>query len=130
MDSPNESGGTEGIMKYEKIYFTGYAKLPANASASTSYSQFTLGILISIKTGRIEEADCTLLTELARNMVKSYFVGHHIIDEFDDMVEEVMIRHQGAYNKALVKAIGDIKRKYIAFCEANGILVDDTPATK
>ena len=64
---------------------------------------------------------CTLLTELARSMVKSYFVGRHILRDFDEMVETVTVCHQGAFSKALIRAIGDIRRKYIAFCQQYGL---------
>ena len=108
-------------MKYRTAYFAGYAKFPSNVSVNTIYSSFTLGVVISLDTGVITNADCTLITPMAREMVKDYLVGYNIVLDYDEMVQEITIRHQGVCCKAILRSLAEIHRKYLAFCEQYGI---------
>lgn len=103
-------------MKYNRIYFNENLELHGNASADTSYPPFVLNVVISASTGRIEAVDCTLMPQLAGKMARSYFIGRNIIADFEEMVEEVAVRHQDIYNEALIKAIDNIRKKYISLC--------------
>lgn len=102
---------------YKTVYFCGYAKLPTNMSANNVFGQITLGLLIDMETGIIEDLSCTLLSSLAIQMVQSYMVNRHILNDFDAIVEEISYRHQGNAQRPLIKALTDIRRKYIDFVE-------------
>lgn len=108
------------MLKYETAYFCGYAKLPSALATIAVNGMLTLGLKIHLGTGKIEGVSVTLLSELAVDMVSSYFIGKHLIDDYDSMVEEVLFRHQGVASKSLIKALGDIRRNYIEYMTKNG----------
>ena len=102
-------------MKYRTAYFCGYAKLPQSVSANNVYGILTLGLLIDVETGIIEKVSCTLLASLAIEIVSSYFTNRHIVDDYEKIIDEITFRHQGLAQKSIVKAFGEIHRKYIEF---------------
>lgn len=108
------------MLKYETAYFCGYAKLPSALATTAVNGMVTLGLKIHLETGKIEDVSVTLLSGLAVSMVKSYFIGKHIVDDFDSMVEEVTFRHQGNASKSLIKALGDIRRNYLEYMSKYG----------
>ncbi len=115
------------MLKYETAYFCGYAKLPSALATTAVNGMLTLGLKIQLETGKVEGVSVTLLSELAVSMVRSYFIGKGIVDDFDAMVEEVTFRHQGNASKSLIKALGDIRRNYLEYMSKyNGYLSGDT----
>lgn len=106
-------------MKYETAYFCGYAKLPQSLSANTIYSILTLGLEIELNTGLIRRTSCTLLTSLAEEMVSSYMSGKNILTDYENMVDEITVRHQGCAQKPIIKALGEIYRKFSSFKSNN-----------
>lgn len=104
-------------MKYETAYFCGYAKLPTVLPTTTTNNGVTLGLVIEIESGKILNASVTFLSEIAVGMVRSYVVDKNIVDDFDEMTEEIMYRHQGVAAKPLIKALSDIRRNYIEYME-------------
>jgi hypothetical protein len=105
------------VPDFKTVYFCGYAKLPTNMSANNVFGQITLGLLIDMETGIIVDLSCTLLSPLAIQMVQSYMVNRHIINDFDNMVSEISYRHQGNAQRPLIKALSDIRRRYVEFVE-------------
>ena len=107
-------------MKYESAYFCGYSKLPSNITTSEVYVMLTLGLKIELETGAIQDVSVTLLSPLALSIVKSYFIGRHVVDDHDAIVEEITYRHQGNAAKSIIKAYRDIRRSYQVYMEKNG----------
>ena len=104
-------------MKYESAYFCGYAKLPSALPTTVTNSSLTLGLLIELKSGKILDTSVTLLSPLAIRMVTSYTLGRNIVDDFEEMCDEILCRHQGVAAKPLVKALGDIHRNYLEYIQ-------------
>ena len=104
-------------MKYESAYFCGYAKLPSALPTTVTNSSLTLGLLIELKSGKILDTSVTLLSPLAIRMVSSYTLGKNIVDDFEEMCDEILCRHQGVAAKPLVKALGDIHRNYLEYIQ-------------
>ena len=102
-------------MKYRTVYFCGYAKLPQSISANNAYSILTIGLLIDVKTGIIEKVGCTLLTDLAVEIVSGYFINRHIVDDYKEIIDEISFRHQGLAQKSIIKAFCEVHKKYIEF---------------
>jgi len=105
------------MISYDTIYFAGYAKLPIGIPSNSIYSYLSINLIINIRTGIIEEAESTLMSKLAQKMVRQYLTGKHILDDYEAIVEEIAIRHQGVVQKALIMAFRDINKKYQAFCQ-------------
>ena len=47
-------------------------------------------------------------------------MGKNVLRDYDEIVEEIGYRHQGAAAKSIIKAFGDIHRNYIEYMEKNG----------
>lgn len=108
-------------MKYETAYFVCNARLPQELPASKVYDRLALGAKIRLSSGIIEDISCTLLSPLALEMVREYLIGKDIVNDFDSIIEEVEFRHQGLAQKAIVKGIVEINKKYLDFCKARKI---------
>lgn len=107
-------------MKYQTAYFCGYAKLPSALPTTTTNGSITLGLKIALETACIEDVSVTFLSNLALSMCREYFVGKNVLRDYDEIVEEIGYRHQGAAAKSIIKAFGDIHRNYIEYMEKNG----------
>lgn len=108
------------VLKYPTAYFCGYAKLPAALPTTISNSSLTLGLEINLDTGIIENVSVTLLSDLAKKMVTTYFKDKHVIKDYDSIVEEITERHQGTACKPLIKAYGDVCRSYADYMANHG----------
>ena len=106
-------------MRYETAYFCGYAKLPMALPATVTNGGLTIGLKIELETGIIQDASCTLLSNLAQEMVKSYVVGRNIVDDIRSITQEIFYRHQGIAAKPIIKAIEDIRKNYLEYMEKN-----------
>ncbi len=107
-------------MKYQTAYFCGYAKLPSALPTTTTNGSITLGLKIDLETACIEDVSVTFLSNLALSMCREYLIGKNILRDYDEIVEEIGYRHQGAAAKSIIKAFGDIHRNYIEYMEKNG----------
>lgn len=107
-------------MKYETAYFCGMAKVASSMATTTSNGSLNLGMLIELETGRVLDVSVTLITKLAQESVRSYFVGKRIIEDYDSMVEEATYRHVGIAVKPILKALADIRRNYEEYMNENG----------
>lgn len=107
-------------MKYQTAYFCGYAKLPSALPTTTTNGSITLGLKINLETACIEDVSVTFLSNLALSMCREYFVGKNILRDYDEIVEEIGYRHQGAAAKSIIKAFGDIHRNYIEYMRKTG----------
>ena len=87
---------------------------------TTTNGSITLGLKIDLETACIEDVSVTFLSNLALSMCREYFVGKNILRDYDEIVEEIGYRHQGAAAKSIIKAFGDIHRNYIEYMEKNG----------
>ena len=107
-------------MKYETAYFCGNAKTPAAMANISNANNLILGLLVELETGRVRDVSVTLITDLAKELVRSYFIGKNLITDYDAIVEEISFRHVGSATKSLIKALTDIRRNYLEYMEING----------
>jgi hypothetical protein len=104
------------ILLENEILLTGYARLPKGITATEIYGSVAVGILADIKTGEIIDIECSLVTDLARNFVRSIVKGHNLL-EFDKIEAVFAKRYYGSAEKALVTAIKRCSDKYIQIIE-------------
>ncbi len=92
-----------GKMKNE-VFVTGYAKLPQGITASELYTVICVGLLVDKETGIILDAECSLVTNLAKSVFKSLVVDHDLNDI--EMIEAGFVKHYyGSAKKALISAM-------------------------
>jgi hypothetical protein len=94
-----------------KVFVTGYAKLPQGITASELYTVICIGLLVDRNTGIIEDAECSLVTSLAKRIFKELVVGHDLKDIVE--IESGFIEHYfGSAKKALISAMRTCNEKF------------------
>jgi hypothetical protein len=92
-----------GKMKNE-VFVTGYAKLPQGITASELYTVICVGILVDKETGIILDAECSLVTSLAKRVFKELVVNKNLNDI--ESIEAGFVKHYyGSAKKALISAM-------------------------
>ena len=59
-----------------KVFLSGYAKLPDNTTAQKLYSHLVLVVTAEMPGGIIQDADCTMATELGRRFIRELLTGY------------------------------------------------------
>lgn len=113
-------------IKYDKntVYFISYAQLPENISAKKVVGTIGLGIVVDFYTDVIVDTSCTLITEEAREFLKTIIVGYNIAEGIDELIDEIRFRFNGQSQKSVCVVLRDVQRKYIAWREANQENID------
>ena len=103
-------------MKYDldkHVYFISYAKIPNNISAAIYSGHVGLGFVINHITGTIDDVSCTLLTQVARDFLKSIMTGYNLHENnVDELVARVKKIYHGHSQKALCVIIKENYKKY------------------
>jgi formate dehydrogenase assembly factor FdhD len=102
-------------MDYETVYFVAYARLPRDIPASEQFVRVAIGAEILVSTGMVLNVSCTLPSQLARDFVSGYLLKKNIVNDLDEIVGEINYRHQGDVQKAIIKTVVEINKKYLAF---------------
>ena len=67
------------MFKYKTAYFCANAKLSTQVATPVVNGCLTLGLLIDLASERIEDVSVSLNSDLARCIVKEYFVGKRVV---------------------------------------------------
>jgi len=67
-------------MEKNKIFITGYAKLPEGITATELYKVVAIGVVVDRDTSEILEADVTLSTKTGKKFVAELLVGHKLME--------------------------------------------------
>ena len=102
-------------MQDKKVLFSGYAKLPTGITASEMYKVIGIIVVVDMKTGFIENADCTLATKTARDHVCRHIVGYNLSNGLEGLQEILEDVYQGSAKKAVTTAIRIIYDKYKSY---------------
>jgi len=94
-----------------EIFVTGYAKLPKGITATELYSVVAVGLIVNKETGVIIDADCSLVTRVAKNFFNKLVVGKNIKD-YDTIYEDFKQHYYGSAKKALISAMKTCHEKY------------------
>lgn len=93
------------MFKYKTAYFCAYAKLSTQVATPVVNGCLTLGLLIDLASERIEDVSVSLNSDLARCIVKEYFVGKRVVKDSAQIIEEINMRHRGNAVKAIINGI-------------------------
>ena len=94
------------------VLISAYARLPANTAAEEVYKTLALAVVADLDTGVILEADCSMVTQLARNYVSRLLVGCDLSRGPEEPLARLDKGYHGAAKKALETAIKSICKKY------------------
>jgi len=95
----------------KKVFVTGYAKLPQGITAREMYTVICVGMLVDKESGEVVDAECSLVTSLAKRVFHELVVGKNINDV--DAIEKGFVEcYYGSAKKALISALRTCHEKY------------------
>lgn len=95
------------------VYFISYSKIPSNVAAAVYEGYVGLGFIVNHQTGVIEDISCTLLTQVARDFLRSIIVGYNIDEnDVESLIERVKLLFHGHSQKAICVIIRENYNKY------------------
>ena len=94
------------------VYVTGNARNSERSTVGNMHEIFAVELVINIHTDIIEEASCTLVTELGRNFVRNLLIKHNLVTELGLIIEKVDRYYQALPKKTLIAALKDAQNKY------------------
>lgn len=102
----------KGLSSLDTVLISAYAKLPANTAAEEVYKVLALAVLVDLDSGTIVQADCSMVTQLARSYVSQLLVGYDLNGGAEGLLARFQRRYHGAAKKALETALKSICKKY------------------
>ena len=97
------------------VLFSGYARIPSNTTAQKFYEEMALVVTVDMNTGVIREAECTVVTELAKTFVRDLIVGYNMNNSIEPLTELVERHYQGHLRRALISSLRIIGTQYAEF---------------
>ena len=98
----------------QTIMLIGHAALPQGMAARSTYDYLALTVEIEPKYGVIVRAAATLVTELASDFVTRVLVGRSLYDGIEDIIDEFKMYYRGAALSAIIAALKDLNRAFLA----------------
>ncbi len=98
-------------MEVFEIFISGYAKLPIGTTAEELYKVIAVGISVDKNTGKILEADCSLVTKVAKEHVRRILIGRNLLD-IDEIEGAFNERYYGTAKKALISSTKKCHEKF------------------
>jgi len=95
------------------IFVTGVAKPSKDDPIASSYQVFFLSLIVDKETDTIVDATCNSAREMTSKFIRVLLVGHNLVKETDDMVQEIRHRFLGLAQKALIVALKDAHNRYM-----------------
>lgn len=92
--------------------FSGYAKLPSNTTAQKIYEELVLVMVIDMNTGVVHDAECTMVTGLAKEFVSNLIIGYDMNRGIEPLVKTLEHKYQGHLKKALASSMRMIGAQY------------------
>lgn len=92
--------------------FSGYARLPSNTTAQKIYEELVLVMVIDMNTGVVHNAECTMVTGLAKEFVSNLIIGYDMNQGIEPLIRTFERRYQGHLKKALASSIKMIGTQY------------------
>jgi len=99
-------------MEKNKIFITGYAKLPEGITATELYKVVAIGVVVDRDTSEILEADVTLSTKTGKKFVAELLVGHKLM-EISKIEESIKRSYFGSARNAILMSIRKCYKKYL-----------------
>ncbi len=96
----------------DEVFVTGYAKLPQGITAREMYSVICVGILVDRESSKIVDAECSLVTGLAKRVFRELVVGKDL-DNMKLIETDFNACYNGSAKKALISALRTCNEKYV-----------------
>lgn len=96
----------------DEILLAASAKMPSGTAAKQVYENLTLVLIVERDSGRILAADCSFVTQTARDFVSQLLVGYDLHQGADRLAEAIYEVYFGPMKKALVSAVRMLASQY------------------
>ncbi|MGF7184087.1 hypothetical protein GGQ84_000162 [Desulfitispora alkaliphila] len=100
----------------DKVFITGYAKLPTNITAAQLYKVIGVGLLVGRETGTILDADISITTKTGKDFCREILVGQNIND-IDNITRILNHSYLGHAKKSIISAMKSAHKKYLEYKE-------------
>lgn len=97
------------------VYVTGNARSPERSTVGSICEVFAVELVINYETDIVEEASCTLVTELGKSFVRGLLVNRRFIGDFNAIIDDIIKYYQALPQKALITALKDALNKYRSY---------------
>lgn len=96
----------------ELCLFSGYARLPSNTTAQKIYEELVMVLVIDLDTGVVHNAECTMVTGLAKEFVNNLIIGYDMKQGIEPLLGRFDRQYQGHLKKALTSSLKMIGNQY------------------
>ncbi len=86
-------------------------------AAKGLFEHMAVVVEVDQKYGVILNAECTLITGIARKAIEDILKGYSLQDDVEEIVAEVRRVYFGAAKNAIIASIKDLSREYQAYRE-------------
>lgn len=94
-----------------EVFVTGYAKFPKNITGSEIYNEVGVGLILNKESGKIMDADCTLVTRTGRDFISKLLIEENI-SEMDSIIKNIENYYFGQAQKAIIAALKSAQNQY------------------
>jgi hypothetical protein len=108
------------LFSSDKVFVTGYARLPQGITATELYKVVGVGLTISKQSGVILDADCSLVTRTGKEFFKETVKGHNI-NEIELIVKQFERNYLGHAKRAIITALRTAHKRFDCFRD-NGFI--------
>lgn len=84
-------------------------------AAKGVYDHLAIVTEVDCKHGVIVSVQCTLITDLANNVINNILKGYCLQDGIDPLISEVVDVYRGAAKNAIIASLKDLYREYIKY---------------
>lgn len=81
-------------------------------AAKGPYEHMAIVVELDERHGVILDAQCTLVTDLAKDFLKNILKGYSLNDDVDKMIADVKEVYHGAARNAIIASLKDLSRTY------------------
>ncbi len=107
----------EGLEIARTICVVGHGTLPQGMVAKSVYDHIAVVTEVDVRYGVIVDVQCTLITDLANNIVANIIKGHSLKDGMEDAIDVLKKSYHGAARNAVIAAVKDLHRNYLRILE-------------
>ena len=101
-----------------KVFLSGYAKLPENTTAQKLYNHLVLVVTVQTPQGIIQDADCTMATQLGRQFIQELLAGYDLHRGPEPLTALLAQSYYGHLRRALQTCIKGICLQFDQLCRA------------
>lgn len=101
-----------------KVFLSGYAKLPENTTAQKLYNHLVLVVTVQLPQGIIQDADCTMATQLGRAFIQELLAGYDLHRGPEPLTALLAQSYYGHLRRALQTCIKGICLQFDQLCRA------------